>query len=94
MLERKAALPDRAVHRLASRMVEQLTIRANTFPSGHVAGSLAVALGVISVLPLVGTILLGFAFSIALACIVGRYHYIVDVCAGAALTLLIWLVRQ
>lgn len=94
MVERRAVLPDRMVHRLALRMVEEVTIRANTFPSGHVAGSLAVALGVITVLPIAGTILLGFAFSIALACIVGRYHYIVDVLAGAALALLVWVVRQ
>ena len=90
MIERKAVLPDRSVHRAASIMVEHLTIRANTFPSGHVAGSLAVALAVIGVMPGAGLLFLVLAASIAVACVVGRYHYIVDVVAGIALTLVIW----
>jgi membrane-associated phospholipid phosphatase len=92
MIERKAVLPDRSVHRAASIMVEHLTIRANTFPSGHVAGSLAVALAVIPVMPGAGLLFLVLAASIAVACVVGRYHYIVDVVAGIALTLAIWAV--
>lgn len=90
MVERKAVLRDRAVHRAASIMVEHLTIRANTFPSGHVAGSLAVALGVMRALPGLGLMLLFLAGSIAVACVVGRYHYIVDVVAGVLLTGGIW----
>jgi membrane-associated phospholipid phosphatase len=92
MVERKAVLRDRSVHRAASIMVEHLTIRANTFPSGHVAGSLAVALAVIRAMPGFGLVLLFLAASIAAACVVGRYHYIVDVVAGVALTLVIWSV--
>jgi membrane-associated phospholipid phosphatase len=92
MIERKAMLPDRAVHRAASIMVEHLTIRANTFPSGHVAGSLAVALAVIGVMPVAGLVFLVLAASIAAGCVVGRYHYIIDVVAGIALTLAIWAV--
>ena len=91
MTERKAVLSDRAVHRAASLMVENLTIRANTFPSGHVAGSLAVALAVVGVMPWAGLVLLALAASIAAACVVGRYHYIIDVAAGVALTLVIWI---
>ncbi len=90
MIERKAVLPDRSVHHAASLMVENLTIRANTFPSGHVAGSLAVALAVIGVMPGAGLLFLALAASIALACVVGRYHFIIDVVAGVALTLVIW----
>lgn len=92
MVERKAVLQDRSIHRAASMMVEYLTIRVNTFPSGHVAGSLAVALAVLRVMPGPGLALLILAASIAVACIVGRYHYIVDVLAGVALTLAIWSV--
>jgi len=90
MVERKAVLSDRSVHRAASMMVEHLTIRANTFPSGHVAGSLAAALAVMRAMPGFGLVLLFFAGSIAAACIVGRYHYIVDVVTGVLLTVLIW----
>ena len=86
----RAVLNDRAVHRFASLFVRRTTIGANTFPSGHTAGSLAIALAVIVTLPRTGTVLLALALSIALACIVGRYHYIVDVIAGAALALAIW----
>jgi len=86
----RAVLNDRAVHRFASFFVRRTTIGANTFPSGHTAGSLAIALAVIVTLPRTGTVLLALALSIALACIVGRYHYIVDVIAGAALALAIW----
>ena len=92
MVERKAVLSDRSVHRAASMMVEYLTIRANTFPSGHVAGSLAVALAVIRAMPGLGLVLLFLAGSIAAACIVGRYHYIVDVVTGVLLTVVIWAV--
>jgi membrane-associated phospholipid phosphatase len=92
MVERKAVLSDRSVHRAASMMVEHLTIRANTFPSGHVAGSLAAALAVMRAMPGFGLVLLFFAGSIAAACIVGRYHYIVDVVTGVLLTVLIWSV--
>ncbi|MBI3492918.1 MAG: phosphatase PAP2 family protein [Acidobacteria bacterium] len=91
-IERRAAQRDRAIHQLASDMVSTFTIRANTFPSGHVAGSLAVAFAVIGAMPVAGAILLGLAVSISVACIVGRYHYAVDVVAGAALALAIWVV--
>ena len=84
-LEPPPALRDRAVHRAAAWFVREFTIGANTFPSGHVAGSLAVAFAVLPALPLAGSVLLGLALSIAAACIVGRYHYVVDVVAGAGL---------
>jgi len=90
-LERPPGPADRAMRRFALRMVEQFTIRANTFPSGHVAGSLAVALAVIGAMPWAGAILLGLALSISLACIVGRYHYVADVLAGAVLAAVIWV---
>jgi membrane-associated phospholipid phosphatase len=92
-LERKPELADPAIHRLASQMVQHLTIRVNTFPSGHAAGSLAVALAVIGALPWAGVLLLGLAAGICLACVVGRYHYAVDVAAGVAVALVLWLVN-
>jgi len=89
-LERKPVLADHFVHELAGGMVQRFTIRVNTFPSGHVAGSLAVALAVIAAMPLTGLFLLAVAAVIAVATVVGRYHYVVDAVAGAALTLAIW----
>jgi membrane-associated phospholipid phosphatase len=80
------------VQRAASHWVQYLTIGVNTFPSGHVAGSLAVAFAVIGVWPLAGMVLLALALSIAVACVAGRYHYVVDVLAGAALAAGVWAV--
>jgi membrane-associated phospholipid phosphatase len=41
-------------------------------------------------MPLTGLFLLAVAAVIAVATVVGRYHYVVDAVAGAALTLAIW----
>jgi membrane-associated phospholipid phosphatase len=84
-LEPPAKLSASGIHRLASYVVKNGTTGVNTFPSGHVAVSIAVALGVISSLPVTGAILLGVAASIGVACVIGRYHYAMDVVAGAAL---------
>ncbi len=84
-LERPAVLADSRVHRFTSLFVRHGTTGVNTFPSGHVAVTIAVALGVMPALPVAGLILLLCAASIAVACVVGRYHYAVDVVAGAAL---------
>jgi membrane-associated phospholipid phosphatase len=88
--ERAPGPAERAMRRFALRVVAQFTIRANTFPSGHVAGSLAVAFAVMGAVPWAGAILLGLALSISLACVVGRYHYVIDVVAGAVLAVAIW----
>jgi len=92
-LERKPQLADKAIHHLASQMVEHLSIGVNTFPSGHAAASLGVALAVIGVLPWTGAVLLGLAAGISVACVVGRYHYAADVAAGALVAMALWLVN-
>jgi membrane-associated phospholipid phosphatase len=89
-VERTAALPDQVVHRFTARMVRALTINANTFPSGHVAGSLAVAFALLGPMPWAGAVCLLLAISISVACVVGRYHYVVDAVTGAALALAIY----
>jgi len=94
VLEQRVALPDRAVHRAGTRFVQRLTIRANTFPSGHAAGSLAVALGIIGPLPAVGIVLLALAVAICAAAVIGRYHYAVDVVAGIGLALVIFAILR
>jgi membrane-associated phospholipid phosphatase len=90
-IEPSARLSDRAVHRFAARMVRELTINANTFPSGHVAGSLAVAFALIDPMPWAGGVCLLLAISISVACVVGRYHYVVDAVTGAGLALIIYV---
>ncbi len=92
LVERKALVADRAVHRAAARMVERFTIHANTFPSGHVAGSLAVALALLGPLPWLAGAALVLAISIAVATVVGRYHYVIDGVAGVALAVAVWTI--
>src|SRR2546427_540893 len=60
-------------------------------PRGHVAASLAVALAVAPPMPFAGAVFGLLAVSIGVACVVGRYHYVVDVAAGAALALATWI---
>jgi len=86
-IERPPTLRASGIHRLASYVIKNATTGVNTFPSGHVAVTLAVAIGVMSSLPVTGAILFCVAASIGVACVVGRYHYTVDVLAGAALGL-------
>jgi membrane-associated phospholipid phosphatase len=86
-IEKPAVLAASRLHALASRVVKSATTGVNTFPSGHVAVTIAVACGVLPALPAAGVVLFLCAASIAVACVVGRYHYTVDVLAGAALGL-------
>ena len=63
-------------------LVRRVTHEANTFPSGHVAASAAIALVLLRIAPAWGVVFAIIALGIAAGCIVGRYHYVVDV--GAA----------
>jgi len=67
-------------------------LEANTFPSGHAAGALAVSLAVGSLMPAVGLVFLLAAASVAAGAVLGRYHYTVDSVAGALLAVLVWAV--
>ena len=90
VLERLAEADAAAPPRPSVRFMRRATTGANTLPSGHAAGSLAVALGVIAALPELGALLLALAFTIAAAAVVTRAHYVVDVVAGLALALAVW----
>jgi membrane-associated phospholipid phosphatase len=71
--------------------MKHATTGANTLPSGHAAGSLAVALAVADILPAAGAILIVLALAIAVATIVTRAHFVVDVATGMALAIGVWL---
>jgi membrane-associated phospholipid phosphatase len=65
----------------------------NTFPSGHVAVSMAAALEVMAVSRPAGTVLLAIATAIAAGAVLGRYHYALDVVVGAMLGITVaWFV--
>lgn len=90
-LEQTVALGDRAVHRAALVFVRHGTIGANTFPSGHTAVSLAIAYALLPALPIASLVTAFLAVTIACACVVGRYHYAVDVITGALLSVAVWI---
>jgi membrane-associated phospholipid phosphatase len=68
------------------------SIHAISFPSAHVASALAVSLVLLHYLPLAGMAFLAVSFWIAIAAIVGRYHYAIDVVLGAAMALGVYMV--
>jgi membrane-associated phospholipid phosphatase len=72
-------------NRLVLRLVSH---QFNTFPSGHVAVATAASLTVFTVWPLAGTPLAVVAAAIAAGAAVGRYHYGIDVVAGALIGIL------
>jgi membrane-associated phospholipid phosphatase len=66
-------------------ILRHLSIKANTFPSAHVAASMATALALIHFVPAAGLAFLWVAVSIAVSTVAGRYHYVLDAVFGAAL---------
>jgi membrane-associated phospholipid phosphatase len=62
----------------------RLSHHLNTFPSGHVAVSVAAAIAVARVWPAAGVVLGAVAAAVAAGAVAGRYHYVVDVVLGAA----------
>ena len=79
------------MRRMNALQVNTVSIGVNTFPSGHVAGSLATALAVSETMPVLAPWLIAIAVAIAVAAVLGRYHYVIDAVAGAALTLVAWI---
>jgi membrane-associated phospholipid phosphatase len=73
-------------------VLRHVSIQANTFPSGHVAASLAISLELIRLTPWVGLVFLCIAASIAAGAFIGRYHYALDVLLGAGLAAASFLV--
>jgi membrane-associated phospholipid phosphatase len=87
-----AAFPMSRVRRLNHLVLRHASIQVNTFPSGHVAAALAAALAVRDVSPVTGLILGVLALSIAVAAVLGRYHYLADVILGALAAVLAFIV--
>jgi membrane-associated phospholipid phosphatase len=69
-------------------VLRHASIQANTFPSGHVAASVAVALELLTRDLAVGLSFAVIAVCIAAGAFFGRYHYAIDAIIGAFLALL------
>jgi PAP2 superfamily protein len=84
---------NRISRRLNWFVVQHLSNRINTFPSAHVAASIAIALAMLQLRLVAGLVFLFLAVSITLSTIVGRYHYTADAFWGMVLAL-IWLIAM
>jgi membrane-associated phospholipid phosphatase len=67
-----------------------ISVRVNTFPSGHTAIAVAIALAIMSANSSFTFIMLAVASSISIATVLGRYHYTVDTFFGAIVGVLAW----
>ncbi len=74
-------------------IIRHLSIKTNTFPSAHVAASVATALALLHLVPLVGLVFLWMAVSIAIGTVSGRYHYTLDAVMGAAVAVATFALR-
>jgi len=79
-----------SLRRFNLAVLGRASIQANTLPSGHAAGAMATALAVTSVMPAAGVVFLVLAISIAVATVIGRYHYTVDSVLGVIVAVLAW----
>ena len=78
-----------SIRRFNLAICRHASIHLNTFPSAHVASTMAASLVVMRYAPAAGIVLLLIAFGIAIGAVLGRYHYALDVVFGAALPVLI-----
>jgi membrane-associated phospholipid phosphatase len=85
--------PERTRMRTVNLFVlRHVSTQANTFPSGHVAASVAVALVLMAHSLWVGLVFMAVAVCIAAGAFFGRYHYGIDVIIGAVLAVISWVI--
>lgn len=71
------------LRRLNLHILSRASHGYNTFPSGHVAVSVAAALAVLSISFSAGLVALAIALAVGAGAVAGRYHYVIDVVTGA-----------
>jgi membrane-associated phospholipid phosphatase len=81
---------DSRVRRFNERLLRTASIHVNTFPSGHAAEALAVALLVLHAPPAAIAWMFFSASAISAGAVLGRYHYALDAVAGWAVALAVW----
>jgi hypothetical protein len=85
-------LEPRGIRRLNLAVLSHVSVRVNTLPSGHVAASVAASLAVAPTIPGLGAAAGVLALSIAVASVLGRYHYAVDAILGAIVAIVAFVV--
>jgi membrane-associated phospholipid phosphatase len=78
----------RGIARVNALVLDRVSHRLNTFPSGHVSVSVASALSVWAVSPVAATVIGAIALGVSVGAVTGRYHYVLDVIAGAVVGVL------
>ena len=73
-------------------IVHRASIQVNTFPSGHTAEALAIALLMLEAGPWAFAALVAVAAAISAGAVLGRYHYLADAVAGYFVALGVWIV--
>ena len=78
------------VRRLNLSILHCASIQVTTFPSAHVAATVAASFTLLEAVPLAGVVFLCISLSIAVASVLGRYHYAADVILGIAVALVVF----
>ena len=91
-LERDAPIDRRGLTARCMNLwvLKRVSIQVNTFPSGHVAGSLIAAMIAWTVTPVLGMATMFIALMITVATVMGRYHYAADAVFGALVAVAIF----
>jgi membrane-associated phospholipid phosphatase len=82
-----------ALRRVNLAIVGTYGIHSSVFPSAHVSSVFAAAWGLLAILRhrrTAGWAMVAYGVVVSIATIYGRYHYAIDVLAGAAVSLLGW----
>lgn len=79
-----------AVRRFNEKLLGAASIHVNTFPSGHAAEALVVALLLVAAPWPVAAAMFAVAVSITAGAVLGRYHYALDAVAGWVVALAVW----
>src|SRR5262245_49330844 len=78
-----------AVRRANAFVLGRVSHHLNTFPSGHVAVSVAAAIAAGRVVPIAGVVLGVIAAGVALGAVTGRYHFVVDAALGVGVGVIV-----
>jgi hypothetical protein len=76
------------------RVLAASSVQVNTFPSGHAAEGLVLALLMSGSPPLLAGWMFFNAAAISAGAVFGRYHYAADAIAGWAVALLVWMIAN
>lgn len=81
------------IRTLNLRVLRHTSIQVNTFPSAHVAATIAASLALLRLIPMAGLVFLWISISIAVGTVMGRYHYAADALTGIVLAIVVFLLQ-